>query len=112
MSTSTLNPALTPSPADMASPSASKLTYGSAMYRRTARAMFAGGFATFSTLYCVQPLLPQFSREFQIGAAAASGAISSSTAMVALMLIPASLLADRFGRRPVMTLSLIVSSLC
>jgi YNFM family putative membrane transporter len=111
MSSSALTSTLNTNSEYPASLPPAKLNYGSKVYRRTARAMFAGGFATFSTLYCVQPLLPQFSREFQISAAVASGAVSTSTATMALMLIPASILADRYGRRTVMSLSLGLSSL-
>jgi len=89
----------------------SKLQLGTPAYKRTARAMFIGGFTTFSMLYCVQPLLPVFSHEFHLSPAMASGAVSAATASMALMLIPASILADRFGRRPVMNASLALSSL-
>jgi YNFM family putative membrane transporter len=88
-----------------------QLQFGTPAYRRTARAMFIGGFTTFSMLYCVQPLLPVFSHEFQLSPAMASGAVAAATSTMALMLIPASLLADRFGRRPVMNASLGLSSL-
>jgi YNFM family putative membrane transporter len=100
-------------PADQPAPGTtpSQLQLGTPAYRRTARAMFIGGFTTFSMLYCVQPLLPVFSHEFQLSPAMASGAVSAATSTMALMLIPASLLADRFGRRPVMNASLALSSL-
>lgn len=88
-----------------------KLQLGTPAYQRTTRAMFLGGFTTFSMLYCVQPLLPVFSQEFQLSPAMASGAVSAATGSMALMLIPASILADRYGRRPVMNLSLALSSL-
>jgi YNFM family putative membrane transporter len=73
--------------------------------------MFVGSFSTFSLLYCVQPLLPIFSRQFHVSPAEASGAVSMATGAMALALIPASVLADRYGRRPVMNCSLALSSL-
>ena len=45
---------------------------GSARYIRTSLALFLAGFATFSLLYCPQPLLPTLSRAFGVDAAAAS----------------------------------------
>ena len=40
---------------------------GTGAYRRIAAALFLAGFATFSLLYCVQPLLPEFARDFGVG---------------------------------------------
>lgn len=88
-----------------------KLRFGSPAYLRCARAMFAGGFSTFSMLYCVQPLLPLFAHAFRLSPAAASGAVSAATGSMALALIPASLLSDRLGRDRVMRASLALSAL-
>ncbi|WP_051228971.1 MFS transporter [Paludibacterium yongneupense] len=92
-------------------PAAVKLKAGSAAYRATARAMFAGGFSTFALLYCTQPLMPLFSRDFNLSPAAASGAVSTATTGLALSLIPASLLADKIGRKPVMNGALSLAAL-
>lgn len=88
-----------------------KLQFATPAYRRCARALFVGGFGTFSMLYCVQPMLPLFSHAFGLTPAVASGAVSAATGTMALMLIPASVLSDRFGRRTVMNWSLALSSL-
>jgi YNFM family putative membrane transporter len=88
-----------------------KLRFGSAAYMRCAQAMFAGGFSTFSMLYCVQPLLPLFAASFRLTPAAASGAVSAATGGMALALIPASLLSDRLGRSRIMNISLLLSAL-
>ncbi len=89
----------------------SRLAFGSTDYRRTARAMFFGGFATFAMLYGPQPLMPMFSAHFGLSAAAASTVLSGATGSMALMLIPASLLADRAGRKPVMCLALLLAAI-
>ena len=73
--------------------------------------MMLGGFATFALLYGMQPLMPAFSQQFHISPAAASGVISAATGAMALALIPASLLANRFGRKTVMNTSLMLSAL-
>ncbi|RKQ57205.1 YNFM family putative membrane transporter [Vogesella indigofera] len=102
-----------PSPCSVtpAAPAPGKLVTGSAAYRRTGWALFCAGFATFAMLYGVQPLLPLFSAEFGSGAAHASTVLSAGTLSMALMLIPASLLADRLGRKPLMVAALLVGAL-
>lgn len=88
-----------------------RLLAGSAAYRRTGWALFCAGFATFAMLYGVQPLLPLFSAEFGLSAARASTVLSAGTLSMAAMLIPASLLADRFGRKPLMVGALLIGAL-
>ena len=55
---------------------------GTPEFRRLRRAMFLGGFATFSLLYCVQPLLPLFSHDWQVSPAQASTVATSCTRAV------------------------------
>ncbi|MGI3902092.1 MAG: MFS transporter [Janthinobacterium lividum] len=83
---------------------------GSARYIRTSLALFLAGFATFSLLYCPQPLLPTLSRVFGVDAAAASLSISVSTAALALSIVAAATLSDLKGRKAVMMLSLLLAS--
>lgn len=83
-----------------------RLQAGTASFRRTARGMFVGGFATFAMLYGFQPLLPQFSQDFHLTPAQASGIMSAATGTLALMLIPAGIAADRFGRKGIMSAAL------
>jgi YNFM family putative membrane transporter len=87
-----------------------RLEAGTPEFRSTARAMFVGGFATFALLYGMQPLMPMFSAEFNLMPAAASGVISAATGAMAIALIPASLLADRFGRKQIMNAALGLAS--
>ncbi|WP_083338733.1 MFS transporter [Chromobacterium sphagni] len=94
-----------------AAPPAGKLHAGTPAFRSTALAMFAGGFCTFAMLYCTQPLMPLFAHDFGLTPAAASGVVSVSTGTLALALIPASLLADRFGRRGLMNSALALAAL-
>ncbi len=84
---------------------------GSPAFRHASLAMFVGGYASFAMLYGTQPLLPLLSDEFSLDPAAASLAVSAGTAGLALMLIPASVLADRFGRVRLMKMSLAVAAL-
>ncbi|WP_131196198.1 MFS transporter [Lichenihabitans psoromatis] len=84
---------------------------GTREFRLTNVALFASGFTTFALIYCVQPIMPVFSQEFGIGAAAASLSLSITTQCLAVSMLIASSLSEVFGRKPVMVTSLCASSL-
>ncbi len=90
---------------------AGRIRAGTPAFLRTARAMFVAGFATFSMLYCMQPLMPHLSHEFGLSAGVASGVVSVATGALALTLIPVSVLADRYGRTAIMNASIFLSAL-
>ena len=79
-------------------------------FRTINLAFFAAGFVTFITLYDVQPLLPLFSREFSLSAAASSLAVSVATATLAVSMLIVGTLSESVGRKPVMVASLILTS--
>ena len=83
---------------------------GTPAFRRTNLALFAAGFSTFALLYCVQPLMPEFSREFGVGAAASSLSLSLTTGLLAVAMLVASSLSEALGRKPVMVVSLLASA--
>ncbi len=85
-------------PAERPPPVPTQLEAGTPGYRRANLAMFVGGFATFAMVYSTQPLLPLLAAEFDVGAASASLTVSATTAGLALMLIPGSVLADRLAQ--------------
>jgi MFS family permease len=68
--------------------------------RRMSLAMFGAGFANFSILYCVQPLLPAFARAFDLGAAQASLALSVATGVIAVCVLLTSSLSDALRPPP------------
>ena len=72
--------------------------------------MFAAGVATFAGLYTTQPLLPLLSRRLQVGAGASTLTLALTTAALAVSLLPAGWLSDRWGRVPTMTVSLVLSA--
>ncbi|MBB2931254.1 MFS transporter [Paraburkholderia silvatlantica] len=84
---------------------------GSSAYRRISLALFLAGFATFSLLYCVQPLLPYFAAEFKIGAAGSSLALSLSTGLLAIAILVAGALSERLGRRGLMFASMVLAAI-
>lgn len=85
---------------------------GTPAYRRISLALFLAGFATFSLLYCVQPLLPEFATHFGIGAAASSMALSLTTGCLAVAILLAGALSERVQRRPLMFVSMALAALC
>jgi len=79
-------------------------------FRRTNLALFSAGFATFALMYCVQPLLPLFTRVFHVSAAESSLAISTVTGAVAVAILLAGSVSEAWGRKPVMTASMFASA--
>ena len=73
-------------------------------------ALLLGGFATFASLYDVQPLVPAFSREFGVTPATASLALSATTIALAVSLFVAGSLSETLGRKLPIVASLAVSS--
>jgi MFS transporter, YNFM family, putative membrane transport protein len=94
-----------------AQPASLPIAAGTPAYRRLCLALLITGFSTFGLLYCVQSLLPIFSRTFAVSAAEASLVVSLSTGSMAVMLLFASIVSDRVGRRQLMTASLFAGSL-
>ncbi|MGF6923942.1 YNFM family putative membrane transporter [Paraburkholderia sp. UCT70] len=86
------------------------LERGSRAYWRASLALLFAGYATFSLLYCVQPLLPSFSAAFNVTPAQSSLSLSLSTAALALAIFVAGFVSEGWSRHKLMTLSLTVSS--
>ena len=84
---------------------------GTPAFVRANIAFFLSAFSVFASLYSVQPLLPMFAQYWVRDAGTASLALSATTATMALALIPASMLADRLGRRRLIVSALIVTAL-
>ncbi len=85
--------------------------YGTPAFRRVNWALFAAGFATFGLLYCVQPLLPEFSRDYGVSEAVSALSLSLTTFVLAFGMLFAGVLSDGWGRKPVMVGSTLVSAL-
>lgn len=79
---------------------------GCSAFWRANLALALAGFSCFALLYGTQPVLPQLAREFGISPAQASLSVAAGTAAMAFLLIPLSLIADRYGRERLMRIGL------
>lgn len=86
------------------------IRHGTPAFRQTNLALFAAGLSTFGLLYCVQPLMPQFSVHYGIGAAASALSLSLTTGLLAFAMLFAGGVSDAWGRKPVMVASLLSSA--
>jgi YNFM family putative membrane transporter len=84
---------------------------GTREYRRANFALFIAGFVTFSTLYDFQPLFPNLVSEFGITPTVASLSLSFATFALACTLPLSGTLSDALGRRSLMGLAVILTSL-
>lgn len=84
---------------------------GTPEYRRANLALSLGGFTCFTLLYGTQPLLPQLSETFDASATVVSLTVSAGTLAMAMLLIPFSLMSDRYGRVAMMKWSLVGATL-
>ncbi|MBO1755168.1 MFS transporter [Allobranchiibius sp. CTAmp26] len=83
---------------------------GDAGYRRITMSLFAAGMTTFVAMYAAQAVLPALSDAFDVSPAGSALAVSATTGMLALAVIPASALSERFGRTRVMTISALLTA--
>lgn len=84
---------------------------GTPEFIRVTRALFSAGLATFALLYCVQPILPVFSHDFNISPASSSLSLSVSTIMLAVGLLFTGPISDAVGRKPVMVIALMLAAI-
>ncbi|WP_334174768.1 MFS transporter [Pseudoxanthobacter sp.] len=84
---------------------------GSRDYRRAGIALFLAGFASFSLIYCVQPLLPVFADSFGVSPAESSLALSLTTGLLAFSILLAGAFSQALGRRGLMFSSMALAAL-
>ena len=87
------------------------ITPGSAAFRRISIALFLAGYATFSLIYCVQPLLPELANHFAVGPAESSLALSLTTGFLAFAILLAGAVSEAAGRKQLMLVSMCVASI-
>ncbi|MCK6255453.1 MFS transporter [Fictibacillus sp. KIGAM418] len=88
----------------------SYIQQGTPLFRKTSMAFFAAGFNTFAILYCVQPLMPEFTKEFSITPTTASMSLSVTTIVLAVSMLIFGSLSEVWGRKPIMVISMLAAS--
>lgn len=89
----------------------SYISYGTKPFYAILLCLFLAGFAVFSSLYCVQPMMPIFAEFFAVSPTHSSFPLSFSTVALAIGLLFAGLISDRFGRKQVMVFSLFSTAI-
>lgn len=84
---------------------------GTRTFKMANLALFAGGFSTFAILWGPQALLPDIASEFHVSPTISSLSISAATITLAISLLIAGSLSEVFGRKPIMTISLVASAI-
>lgn len=95
---------------DTAGASSGFVHQGTRAFRRINLALFAAGLTTFGLLYCVQPLLPEFTRDYGVNEAVSALSLSLTTGVLAFAMLFAGAVSDAIGRKPVMVGSLVSSA--
>ncbi|WP_087545083.1 MFS transporter [Acinetobacter sp. WCHA29] len=87
------------------------IEYGSKSFTAILWSLFFAGFASFSSLYCVQPMMPIFAKFFQVTPTHSSFPLSFSTVALAIGLLFTGFISDRFGRKSIMVCALFLVSI-
>lgn len=88
-----------------------RIQQGTATFRKANLAFFAAGFNTFAILYSTQPLMPAYSKTFHISPAVASLSLSMTTMFLAVSLVLFGSLSEVWGRKSVMSFSMLAASI-
>lgn len=83
---------------------------GTAAYWRITIGLFLVGYATFSLIYCVQPLLPILAEAFHVSPAESSLSLSLTTACLAVSILCFGALSENLGRKWLMFASMGIAS--
>ena len=87
------------------------IEYGSKSFTAILWSLFFAGFASFSSLYSVQPMMPIFAKFFQVTPTHSSFPLSFSTVALAIGLLFTGFISDRFGRKSTMVCALFLVSI-
>lgn len=87
------------------------IRHGTPLFRRANWALFTVGVAHFGLMYCVQPLMPQFSRQYGVSAAVSALSLSLPSAVLAVAMLFAGAISDAWGRKSIMSASMLASAL-
>lgn len=88
-----------------------RLSRGTPAYRRAVVALFIAGYASFSLVFCIQPLLPDLVHAFGVGAADSALALSFTTGALAFAIMVSGAIAEIADRGRLMFLSMLGAGL-
>lgn len=91
-------------------PTTTGLRRGDRDYRRAVLALLAAGLATFNALYATQALLPILVEDLGITPTESALTVSATTGMLAVCIVPMSILSERFGRGRLLILSALAAT--
>nr|WP_082174297.1 MFS transporter [Bacillus sp. FJAT-27231] len=84
---------------------------GTPAFKKANFALFAAGFITFANLYLTQPLLPIFTKEFNVTPTMASLSLSLTTLSLAFGLLIFGSLSEAWGRKNIMSSCIVIASI-
>lgn len=83
---------------------------GSAEYRNATLAMLCIGLAIFNALYATQALLPTLTTALDASPSEAALTVSAATGALALCVVPASILSEKYGRGRILVISALAAT--
>lgn len=91
--------------------SAQWISRGTQAYFKAGLALFLLGFASFLMIYCVQPLLPEFTKTFHVSPGTSALALSLTTGFLAFSIVLSSAFSQALGRKGLMFVSMALAAL-
>ncbi|RST61690.1 MFS transporter [Siminovitchia terrae] len=83
---------------------------GTPAFKKANLALFAAAFITFANLYITQPIMPIFTKEYHVTPTMASLSLSLTTLSLAFGLLVFGSLSEAWGRKNIMSVCLIITS--
>lgn len=93
------------------SPATQGLRRGTPGYALAVGSLMLAGLASFNSLYTTQALMPALTGDLGVRPATAALTVSAATGALALAIVPASVLSERFGRGRVIAISSLAAAL-
>lgn len=87
------------------------ISAGTREFRNASIALFFVGFASFSLIYCVQPLLPEFAKSFNVSPAESSLALSLTTGFLSLSIFIVGAISQMLDRRKLIFASMLFGAI-
>ncbi|WP_297009331.1 MFS transporter [uncultured Corynebacterium sp.] len=86
------------------------LSPGDPGYRRVMVAAATAGLASFNAMYLTQALLPSISEDLHVSPTTAALTVSATTGLLAVTVVPVSIISERVGRRRVLQVSVLAAT--